>query len=152
MKQFIRQFTKESIIDWDCIVKIRSDYFLVSKELKEILRQAKYMPCFIGVCLGRKKKNFVPSPYLLSRLAKVSKNKVKVNDKGAWMFICSRNIYAKSITNFNSKQKINDLVLVLNKHNECLGHGKVINRFRSKKVAVQNLFDIGDFVRRERKR
>lgn len=152
MKEFIQLFTKEKIIDFDNVKQLRSDYYLVPAELNKVLKQTKHTTSFIGIYLGKKKKNFIPSPYLLAKLAKASKNKITVNDKGAWMFICGKHIYAKSITKFNASQKFNDLVLVLNQHNECLGYGKMINKFDSKKVAVQNIFDIGDFVRRERRK
>ncbi|MBD3361505.1 hypothetical protein GF358_01805 [Candidatus Woesearchaeota archaeon] len=151
MKEFIEQFTREKLFDENDILKLRSEFYLVQPELATILRKTKHQTSFIGIYLGKKKKNFIPSSYLLEKLAKHTKNKVSVNDKGAWMFICGKHIYARSITEFNPQQKFNDLILVLNKHNECLGYGKMINRFDSKKVAVQNIFDIGDFVRRERK-
>jgi ribosome biogenesis protein Nip4 len=125
---------------------------LVNSDLNKIWKQTRHPISFIGIFLGKKKKNFIPSPYLLAKLAKVSKNKVSVNDKGAWMFICGKHIYAKSITKFNPKQRFNDVILITNQYNECLGYGKMINKFDSKKVAIQNHFDIGDFVRRERKR
>ncbi|MBN1644715.1 hypothetical protein JW851_01575 [Candidatus Woesearchaeota archaeon] len=152
MKEFIEKFGKEKIINEADIMQIRSDFYLVSSNLQKILQQTAHTTSFIGIYLGKIKRNFIPSPYLLKELAGVSKNKVTVNDKGAWMFICGKHIYARSITKFNPKQKLNDLVLVLNKHNECLGYGRIINKFDSKKVAVQNVFDIGDFVRRERKK
>ncbi len=152
MKEFIQLFTKEKLFDEKNILQLRSDYYLVNPELKQILTQTKHTTSFIGIYLGKQKKNFIPSPYLLKKLAKVTKNKITVNDKGAWMFICRKHIYARSITKFSPKQKFNDLILILNQHNECLGYGKMINKFSSKKVAVQNIFDIGDFVRRERRK
>lgn len=152
MKEFIEYFTREKIIDEKDILQLRSDFYLVSSELNKILKQTQHPTSFIGIYLGKTKKKFVPSPYLLAKLAKATKNKVTVNDKGAWMFICGKHIYAKSITKFNPKQRFNDLILIMNQHNECLGYGKMINKFDSKKVAIQNHFDIGDFVRRERRK
>lgn len=152
MREFIKQFTKEKVIDEKDILQLRSDFYLVNSELNKILKQTQHPTSFIGIFLGKQKKKFVPSPYLLDKLAKITKNKVSVNDKGAWMFICGKHIYAKSITKFNPKQRFNDVILILNQHNECLGYGKMINKFDSKKVAIQNHFDIGDFVRRERRK
>lgn len=152
MREFIEQFTREKIINEKDILQLRSDFYLVNSELSKTLKQTQHPTSFIGIFLGKKKKNFIPSPYLLIKLAKVSKNKVSVNDKGAWMFICGKHIYAKSITKFNPKQRFNDLILITNQYNECLGYGKMINKFDSKKVAIQNHFDIGDFVRRERRK
>lgn len=152
MREFISFFTREKIVDENNILQLRSDFYLVSDELMKIMRKTGHNTCFAGIYLGKKKKNFLPGLYLLKKLAEKSKNRVTVNEKGAWMFICGKHIYAKSVTSFNPKLRINDFVLVMNQHDECLGYGKMINRFDSKKVAVQNIFDIGDFVRRERKR
>lgn len=152
MKEFIRQFTDKDILDLNYVMQLRSDYFLVSDGLKEILSKTKHIPSFIGIALGKKKKNFIPSTYLLSKIVDATESKVIVNKQGAWLFICGRHVYARSIVSFNKSQKINDSVLVMNEYGECLGYGKVINPLDSKKVAVQNLFDIGDFVRRERRK
>jgi len=151
MKDFIKQFTEKNILDLNCVMQLRSDFFLVSEGLKEILSSTKHVPSFIGIALGKKKKNFVPSTYLLSKIAGATESKVIVNKQGAWLFICGRHLYGRSVVSFNKAQKINDSVLIMNEFNECLGYGKVINPLDSKKVVVQNLFDIGDFVRRERK-
>ncbi len=152
MKEFIKQFTDKNILDLNYIMQLRSDYFLVSEGLKELLSKTKHVPSFIGIALGKKKKIFVPSTYLLSKIASATENKIVVNKQGAWLFICGRHVYARSIVSFNPAQKVGDSVLVMNEFNECLGYGKVINPLDSKKVAVQNLFDIGDFVRRERRK
>jgi len=152
MKEFIQQFTDKNIIDLTSVLQLRSNFFLVSDELKELLAKTKHVPSFIGVALGEKKKIFVPSTYLLSKIVDSTENKVVVNKQGAWLFICGRHVYARSIFSFNKSQKIDDIVLVMNEFNECLGYGQVINPLDSKKVAVQNLFDIGDFVRRERRK
>jgi ribosome biogenesis protein Nip4 len=152
MKEFIKQFADRNIIDLSQVIQLRSDFFLVPGRLKEILSRTKHIPSFIGISLGKKKKNFVPSTYLLSKVAEATENKVVVNKQGAWLFICGRHIYARSLVSFSKSQKINDFVLVMNEYGECLGYGKVINPLDSKKVAVQNLFDIGDFVRRERRK
>jgi ribosome biogenesis protein Nip4 len=50
-----------------------------------------------------------------------------------------------------SKRK-NCYVLVLNQYGECLGFGRTVDDHNKKdgRVAVQNLLDIGDFLRRER--
>ena len=152
MRDFIKQFTEKNILDLNCVMQLRSDFFLVSEGLKETLSSTKHVPSFIGIALGKKKKNFVPSTYLLSKIADATESKVIVNKQGAWLFICGRHLYGRSVVSFNKSQKINDSVLVMNEFNECLGYGKVINPLDSKKVVVQNLFDIGDFVRRERKK
>jgi ribosome biogenesis protein Nip4 len=43
-------------------------------------------------------------------------------------------------------------VLVLNSYGECLGFGKILRSLDGKRkgLAVENILDIGDFLRRER--
>jgi ribosome biogenesis protein Nip4 len=42
--------------------------------------------------------------------------------------------------------------LVLNSHDECLGFGKILRNLKGKRKgpAVENILDVGDFLRRER--
>jgi len=51
--------------------------------------------------------------------------------------------------------KKGDYTLILNAHNECLGFGKIMHNIREEpdanKVAVKNILDIGDFLRREKR-
>ena len=83
---------------------------------------------------------------MLDLLAKNSKKKVWLTEKGAWLFICRRDIFAKSIA---KSEDASDFVLILNEYDECLGFGQVID-LSSKKVAIKRMYDIGDFLRRER--
>jgi ribosome biogenesis protein Nip4 len=50
-----------------------------------------------------------------------------------------------------SKQK-GAYTLILNKHGECLGFGKILHDLdgSQERVAVENVSDIGDFLRREK--
>jgi len=49
-----------------------------------------------------------------------------------------------------SKRK-GDTTLVLNEFGECLGFGKILDDVTGTggKIAVQNVLDVGDFLRRE---
>lgn len=150
LKEFIRQFANEEIIK--DVLKINNEFFSVSLQLKETLQHLTTKPSFIGTQLGRQKgQQFEPSLYLLQKLAEKSNKKITVDDKGAWMFICGKDIFGKTIIKVHSEMKAGDAVLVQNHHGECLGHGKVVADISSKGVVVENVFDIGDFLRRERK-
>ncbi len=143
MKDFIAQFTKQMLFDEKHVRRIGNDFFLVRPELAQTVQKIRLPPLSTGLYLGRMQEHVVkPSLDLLQSLAKTDAKKVWVNDKGAWMFVCRRPVIVESITKNEAKE--NDLVLVLNKHNECLGYG----RFTGKEI--KNYFDIGDFLRRER--
>ncbi|MEJ2241784.1 MAG: hypothetical protein P8Y18_06550 [Candidatus Bathyarchaeota archaeon] len=77
-----------------------------------------------------------------------------MDKKTAWLFICGRDIFRKGIITGNSVKKGN-FTLVLNENNDCLGFGKLIMNLRgvpdSKEVAIKNILDLGDFLRREKR-
>lgn len=142
LKKFITQFTSEEIVG--DFTKVNNEYFVINESLKQIISQIKTKPSFAGIHLGIEKgKTFVPSLYLLQKLCTVSNKKIITDKKGEWMFICGKNIFQKSIIKFAGNNE--DLVLVQNEFGECLGYGKITTE-----KSVQHIFDIGDFLRRER--
>ena len=147
MIDLIQRFTDKRIVDLNKVIKIGHDFYLVDDELRSVCKSIKKRASFIGNYLGRKGK---PGLFLLELLARHSENKVWLNEKGAWLFICGRDIFGESITKkFGSFNK-GDFVLVMDRYDECLGFGRVVDTFSTKKVVVKNEFDIGDFLRRER--
>ncbi len=141
IQKFILKFTKEKIIDEKDLVKYGNEYFLIDKRF-EVLKQK---PFYAGIFIGKNKgDNFIPSLWLLQELSNKIHKKIFVNEKGEWMFICSRDILKESITKTENVKK-GDYCLVVNQYNECLGYGI----FEDNKV--KRIFDIGDFLRRERK-
>ena len=98
-----------------------------------------------GLPLGTTGRQFKPSLYLLELLSKKSTNKIYINDKAEWLFLCGRDVFEESITIDNSTT---DFVLVQNQRNENLGLGKKMRK--GKKIIIMNLIDRGDFLRRER--
>ena len=143
MISLIQKFTDKKIIDLSKVIKIDRDFYLVDDHLRNISKDIKKKAEFIGTYLGKKEK---PSLFLLDLLAKNSKKKVWLNEKGAWLFICRRDIFAKSIV---KSEDTSDFVLIMNEYDECLGFGQVID-MSSQKVAIKRMYDIGDFLRRER--
>lgn len=105
-------------------------------------------PIYFGEYIGEiRKKNFVPSVFLLERIKSVSK-KIIVDDKAAWLFVCGRDIMGNSVISGDDNK---GYVLVCDKDKNVLGYGKVLCKIdKNNKVCVKNLFDIGDFLRRER--
>lgn len=145
MIKLIQRFTDKKIVDLNKVIKIDRDFYLVDDRLRNICKKIKKKAAYIGTYLGKKDK---PSLYLLDLLAKNSKKKVWVNEKGEWLFICKRDLFANSIKDISCK--LNDFVLVMNQHDECIGYGQMIANMSSKKTVVKRVFDIGDFLRRER--
>lgn len=122
-------------------VKIKNSYFLADQDISGF---AKQNPLAVGYFLGEEtKNNFRPSLNLLSLLAKQSNKRVIVNEKAEWLFICGRDVFEDSVTQWSAKS---GLVLVQNSYNENLGLG-IIKQQGNKKI-IKNIRDIGDFLRR----
>jgi ribosome biogenesis protein Nip4 len=101
-----------------------------------------------------KKGKFFPSFNLLSMLAETKSNQIIVDEKAAWLFICGRDIFSEGIKTVQGSRRKGDFTLVLNVFGECLGFGRILYDLSSKdnknNTVVQNVSDIGDFLRRER--
>ena len=132
---------------------IRKDnrYFMLNPNLQRLIRKDFY---YAGTYLGKVKNGkFFPSFNLLTILAQGNANKIIVDAKAAWLFICGRDIFQKGILSARGSQRKGDHALVLNEHGECLGFGKITANLgdaaKQGEVAVRNVSDVGDFLRRE---
>jgi len=101
-----------------------------------------------------KNGGFFPSFNLLNLLVGVAANKIVVDRKAAWLFICGRDIFSEGIVKVMGSKRKGDVTLVLNEFGECLGFGTVMDILNGSagNVAVKNVLDVGDFLRREEKR
>ncbi len=142
---FIKKFTNDTLEH----ERIGRCYYIVPPQLKDVVRKAK--PFSAGLFLGEEKgKAFMPSAALLDWIAERSGKKVVIGKKAAWLFLCGRDIFGEGIV--KGKAGKNELVLVQNEDDENLGLGKVVDDLSKKrKVVVNNMFDKGNFLRRERK-
>jgi ribosome biogenesis protein Nip4 len=77
---------------------------------------------------------------------------VVVDEKAAWLFICGRDIFAEGIKTVQGSRRKGEFTLILNSFGECLGFGRILRDLSSKDshVAIGNVSDVGDFLRRER--
>jgi len=149
MLEFLKQLGAEDLIDMKKVTKIEREFYLIPSEIKNTVQKVKKRPVYAGIYLGKQKKQFHPSVCLLELLSKRA-NIVTVNKNGAWLFICSRDLWGKSIV--SGKASVGELVLIANESSEILGYGKVVAELSAKKLCIQNIFDIGDLIRRERKK
>jgi len=137
-------------LDPDLVVETGGRYFLLSKNLKAIASRSFF---YAGRYLGKvKDEKFFPSFNLLAILAEAEANKVFVNEKAAWLFICGRDIFGGGIVSVQGSRQRDAFTLVLNEFGECLGFGRIDRDLGSKdtSVVVKNISDVGDFLRRER--
>jgi ribosome biogenesis protein Nip4 len=133
----------------DLIVKKGGRYFLLNETLHRLIRKDFY---YAGTYLGKVKNGkFFPSFNLLAILAKGKANKIVVDGKAAWLFICGRDVFRRGIVTVHGSRRKGDYTLVLNEFGECLGFGKITHSLDAEgaQVVVKNISDIGDFLRRE---
>lgn len=150
---FVSQFGTNITFDKNRMIKSGNRYYFISESLKKNIPKGFF---YAGEYLGTEKgTSFFPSFILLEMIAKTKANKIIIDKKTAWLFICGRDVFRKGILNGNDVKKGN-FTLILNENNECLGFGKLIMNLRgvpdSKEVAIKNILDLGDFLRREKRK
>jgi ribosome biogenesis protein Nip4 len=150
LAKFAFQLGAKISLNADFVAEKGGRYFLLNEALLKAARKDFY---YAGTYLGKVKNGkFFPSFNLLAMLAKGEANKIVVEKKAEWLFICGRDIFQKGILAVRGLHKKGSHTLVLNKFGECLGFGKIISNLHEtakNEVAVKNISDIGDFLRRE---
>jgi len=146
---FANLFGTSITIDESLIVKKRDGYFLLPHSLKKLASKDFF---YAGTYLGKVKNGrFFPGFDLLRMMLEKKANRVIVNKKTEWLFICGRDVFKRGIVEVTGLGKEGDHVLVLNSYGECLGFGRVVSNLGGDKdrVVIKNISDIGDFLRRE---
>jgi ribosome biogenesis protein Nip4 len=146
---FSLQVGANALFRKDQVVKQHDRYFLLNENVKKVMRRDFF---YAGIYLGKSKgPKFFPSFDYLDLLSRKKSNKVIVDSKTAWLFICGRDIFRKGILSYEGSTKKGVHTLVLNEYKECLGFGRIIRPLDDAKegLAVKRISDIGDFLRRE---
>ena len=151
IRDFAFQLGVKFTVNADLTVEKDGRYFLLNESLRRLIRKDFY---YAGTYLGKVKNGrFFPSFNLLAILARADANKTMVNKKAAWLFICGRDVFRKGIITVRGSRRKGDYTLVLNEFGECLGFGRILCSLEAEakktEVAVKNISDIGDFLRRE---
>lgn len=149
LKTFAAHFGATLNVDSKLLVENKQKFYLLNPVILKFLKKDFY---YAGLYLGKNLNGtFIPSFNLLDLIAQNAKNRVVLKRKAAWLFICGRDITKKGITKFTGSKRKGYLALVLNEHGECLGYGKIFNVAGADDgIVVKNVFDVGDFLRRER--
>jgi ribosome biogenesis protein Nip4 len=148
LEAFASRFGGKIALNPEFIVEKSQRYYLLSRRLKSIHGNFYYAGLYLGKV---KNRVFFPSFNLLNILVDVAANKVVVDRKAGWLFICGRDVFATGVVKVMGSRLNGDATLVLNEFGECLGFGKITGDLGGpgEKVAVKNVLDIGDFLRRE---
>lgn len=117
-----------------------------------------YNPYYAGIFLGIIKKKITPSLHMAEVIAKNSKKEfpyIIVNRKAEELMTYGRDIISESIVHISeSVIEQNQLVIVLDHSRNVVGIGRTNYRndqikSNSKRVAVTNILDIGEYLRSE---
>lgn len=154
VSDFVSQFTRREVFDKTELYRIDEKVFLASRKLMDIAAAINRKPFLIGTPLGKSKDcYFFPSIPLLNMIRQRTACSIWINKPTEWLYICGRDIFSKGIIRFTGHIERGGISLVLNQYGEVLGFGKIKKNLRHKaepeEVVVENIFDIGDFLRRE---
>ena len=102
---------------------------------------------YTGTYLGQNRQRFEPSSILLQMLAsELGTHKVYVDRDTAWLFVVGKDIFDENIQARTDGVRLGGYCLIMY-GSHCIGYGRYESS-RDIKV-VKNLYDIGDFLRRE---
>ncbi len=147
LSAFASRFGGKIALNTEFVLERTQRYYLLNPALRRVTRGNFY---YAGLYLGKVKNGiFFPSFNFLNMLVPVAANKVVLERKAAWLFICGRDVFQKGIVKFIGSQRRGDYALVINEFGECIGFGAVTGYSEEGKVAIRNVLDVGDFLRRE---
>jgi len=145
---FTKLFGANLSLDEDPVLKKRDRYFFIDNALEKLPGNFVYAGVFLGKTV---KSKFSPGFELLRMIAGTEANRVVVDGRTEWLFVCGRDIFKQGIIRILGSGRKGDHVLVMNDHLECLGYGIIVVDLDKvqRGLAVQNILDVGDFLRRE---
>ena len=148
LTEFASRFGGKVALNPEFILERAKRFYLLNPALRKVARGDFY---YSGLYLGKiKNGTFFPSFNFLNMVVPFAVNKVVLERKAAWLFICGRDIFRRGIIKLMGSKHRGDFTLVMNEFGECLGFGVVTGNFEEEgKVAVRNVLDVGDFLRRE---
>jgi ribosome biogenesis protein Nip4 len=146
---FGKRFEAEIELMKNLVVRKKERFFLLTRNLKRLAVKDFF---YAGTYLGKNKHGVLyPSFGLLRIISQRNANKITVNERTEWLFICGRDVFSEGITKVTGSCRQGEYVLVMNQYDECLGFGRMVDNLHRKQsgVAVKNVLDVGDFLKRE---
>ena len=129
-------------------VNINDKRFVVNPEVAAQIHDRGRI-VYAGKLLGRTKREFMPGSSLLRELSKIKgPNKVWVDERVGWLFVCGRDIFEESIIRAEGVLDEDACFLVM-LGEDCLGYVRI--QTQDGRKLLRNIFDLGDFLRRERR-
>ena len=100
-----------------------------------------------GFYLGQNKRWFEPSSLLLQKLAKEEgTRKAHIGREAAWLFVVGKDVFEDNVDSFSENVRLGNYCLVMFE-GDCIGYGRY--ETSGDRKVIKNMFDLGDFLRRE---
>jgi ribosome biogenesis protein Nip4 len=100
-----------------------------------------------GFYLGQNKRWFEPSSLLLQKLSdEKCTRKALVGRDAAWLFVVGKDVFEENVESFSENMKLGSYCLVMF-DGDCIGYGRY--ETSGDRKVIKNMFDLGDFLRRE---
>lgn len=142
LKRLLRDLNSGLSPREDEVVRINDQYFTLGSALR-VREGLVYAGCY----LGRDRRLFEPSSILLQALAsEPGTRKAHVDRDTAWLFVCGRDIFQVNIASVEGELSLGSHCLVMY-GGRCVGYGRY--ETAGDQRIIRNLFDLGDFLRRE---
>ncbi len=130
----------------DEVLRINDKYFALDPALRASLRVRGGL-IYAGRYIGRDRRLFQPSALLLEALSgEPGTRKVHVEREAAWLFACGRDLFEESVVRAEGELALGGYYLVVY-GGRCVGYGRY--ETAGDRRIIRNLFDVGDFLRRE---
>ncbi len=146
LRRLLRELNSKYSPEESEVFRINGKYFTLSPSLRDWLKARKGL-VYAGRYLGRDRRLFQPSAQLLEALVGESgTHKVQVRRGAAWLFACGRDLFKESVEEAEPELTLGAHYLVVY-GGRCIGYGRY--ETAGDRRVIRNLFDIGDFLRRE---
>jgi ribosome biogenesis protein Nip4 len=143
---FLQQVCSSLKFKEERVLRMNNQYFLLNDEMRSFILD-KNLLVYAGEYLGKDQRQFIPSSILLEKLAEESSTKkVYVEQNAGWLFVCGKDLFEENIIDVAGKLTLGQYYLVM-MGDSCLGYGRY--ETSANRRVIHNLFDIGDFLRRE---
>ncbi len=132
----------------------RRELYMCSKDVWTLrdVPALKSMGIKVGELGSRRVRLTVEGAYMFVK----DRKRVFVSEKGEMLFLYGRDVFAGSVTDADGDVRENDVVFVVNGYGDVLGIGRArLDGIRmletdEDRVAVENLVDRGEYLRKER--
>ena len=148
LRAFLEGVGSSYLPDEEGVVKVNNKRFTLDEGLLGLIVRRDNL-VYAGRFMGKNRREFHPSAILLRELTSEEgpPNRVHVDREVGWLFVCGRDIFEESALRVEGGFKEGTLSLVM-MDGHYLGYGRV--QSSEGRRILKNLFDIGDFLRRER--